>query len=47
MKNHYESPSAVVLELEIGTRILETSGEDMSYNDLGGANILFDEDDED
>jgi len=46
MKNHYESPSAVVLEFEIGTRILETSGEDMTYKYLDGAAIL-DEDDED
>lgn len=40
MKNHYERPSAVVLEFEIGTRILETSGEDMSYNVLGDAELL-------
>ena len=46
MKNHYENPSSVVLEFEIGTRILETSGEDMAYKDLYGATIL-DEDDED
>lgn len=40
MKNHYENPSSVVLEFEIRTRILETSGEDMSYNVLGDAEIL-------
>lgn len=40
MKNHYERPSAVVLEFEIGTRILETSGENMAYNDLGDADLL-------
>ncbi len=41
MKNHYERPSAVVLEFEMGTRILETSGEDMTNKDLGDATILF------
>ena len=40
MKNHYERPSAVVLEFEIGTRILETSGEDMVNNNLDDAEIL-------
>lgn len=40
MKNHYENPSSVVLEFEIGTRILETSGEDMVNNYLDDAEIL-------
>lgn len=40
MKNHYENPSSVVLEFEIGTRILEISGEDMAYKDLDDAEIL-------
>lgn len=41
MKNHYERPSAVVLEFEMGTRILETSGEDMTNKDLGNAILLL------
>lgn len=42
MKKHYEIPITETLKLEIESKILEASGENMITNDLGTAKVLGD-----
>ena len=42
MKKHYEMPSTNVLNLEIASKILDASGENMYNNNLGTAILLDD-----
>lgn len=42
MKKHYEMPSTNVLNLEIASKILDASGENMYNNNLGPASNIPD-----